>query len=50
MTALTLGATTLPDDSRQALKRLTLMMLLGLAFTLMIVGVLVLAAMVRSTT
>ena len=45
MTALTLGATALPDDSRQALKRLTLMMLLGLAFTLMIVGVLVFAAL-----
>jgi hypothetical protein len=46
MTALTMGATALPDDSnRQALKRLTLMMLLGLGFTLMIVGVLVFAAL-----
>ena len=46
MTALTLGAASLPDDSnRQALKRLTLMMLAGLGFTLMIVGVLVFAAL-----
>lgn len=46
MTALTKGATALPDDTnRQALKRLTLMMLLGLGFTLMIVGVLVFAAL-----
>lgn len=34
-----------PDDSRQALRRLTIMMLLGLGFTLMIVGVLVFAAL-----
>jgi diguanylate cyclase (GGDEF)-like protein len=46
MTALTMGATALPDDSsRQALRRLTLMMLAGLGFTLMIVGVLVFAAL-----
>ena len=46
MTAMTMGATALPDDSsRQALRRLTLMMLAGLGFTLMIVGVLVFAAL-----
>ena len=46
MTALTMGAAMLPDDSsRQALRRLTLMMLAGLGFTLMIVGVLVFAAL-----
>jgi diguanylate cyclase (GGDEF)-like protein len=46
MTALAMGATALPGDSnRQALKRLTLMMLLGLGFTLLIVGVLVFAAL-----
>src|SRR3569623_1918279 len=46
MTAMTMGATALPDDSsRQALRRLTLMMLAGLSFTLMIVGVLVFAAL-----
>ena len=46
MNAGEVGATTLPDDSsRQALRRLTIMMLIGLGLSLMIVGMLVLAAL-----